>query len=165
MFAGRVENQYLVGAFSSSGHADDPSARPGSRRRRAEPPGPWSGRRPPSRAWRRIYRRTHRSPLRRPRGSTLRKSLGAFMLTWTERATLFSTLAVCRVGRWRGGGRAQGLAVGRRLSPRAGASVSPIAPSPASPHRTVRDVFRHTALREPSPGGLQHRCAMRPSKV
>src|SRR5579863_7813691 len=65
--------------------------------------------------------------------------------------SLFKTFAVCRVGRWRGGFRCEGMTVGRRLSPAAGVSVSTMAPSPASPHRTVRDVFRHTALREPSP--------------
>src|SRR5215813_5415624 len=46
------------------------------------------------------------------------------------------------------------MTVGRRLSPGAGASISPIAPSPASPHRTVRDVFRHTA-----PGAFPRRHA------
>jgi hypothetical protein len=73
---------------------------------------------------------------------------------WAIVASLVATAS--RVGDWRGGGRTRGVAVGRRLSPRAGASISPIAPSPASPHRTVRDVFRHTALREPSPGSIQH---------
>src|SRR5579863_7422157 len=62
-----------------------------------------------------------------------------------------SRFLCCRVGRWRGGFRCEGMTVGRRLSPAAGVSVSTMAPSPASPHRTVRDVFRHTALREPSP--------------
>ena len=44
----------------------------------------------------------------------------------------------------------------------AGVSVRSIAPSPAPPHRTVREVFPHTALREPSPGGIQLVCTIRP---
>jgi hypothetical protein len=44
----------------------------------------------------------------------------------------------------------------------AGVSVRSIAPSPAPPHRTVREVFPHTALREPSPGGIQLVYTIRP---
>ena len=44
----------------------------------------------------------------------------------------------------------------------AGVAVRSIAPSPAPPHRTVREVFPHTALREPSPGGIQLVCTIRP---
>lgn len=40
-----------------------------------------------------------------------------------------------RVSDWRGGGGSRGVAVGRRLSPRAGASDCPLAPFPAPPHQ------------------------------
>lgn len=58
-----------------------------------------------------------------------------------------------RVGRWRGGRRFR-LGCVRRFRLRARLGVA-IAPFPAPPHRTVHEVLPHTALREPSPDGVQ----------
>jgi hypothetical protein len=58
-----------------------------------------------------------------------------------------------RVGRWRGGRRLR-LGCIRRFRLRARLGVAR-APFPAPPHRTVREVLPHTALREPSPDGVQ----------
>src|SRR5439155_12545439 len=56
----------------------------------------------------------------------------------------------------------RGVAVPGGFRPGAGASFRSLVPFPAPPHRTVREVFPHTALREPSPDGIQLVCAIRP---
>ena len=56
----------------SSGRAS--SARRGSRRRPAAPHDPWSGKRPPCRAWPRTSRRSGRGPCPPPAGSRPRRS-------------------------------------------------------------------------------------------
>src|SRR5689334_4559033 len=60
-----------------------------------------------------------------------------------------------RVDDWRGGGRLWGVAVGRRLSPCAGASFRTLAPFPVAAHRTGRAGFRHPALRLASHAGMR----------
>jgi len=62
--------------------ADGPSARRESRRRRAKLPGLSSGRRPLSRTWRRICRRTRRSPPRPPRGLARRRFHEGLFSCW-----------------------------------------------------------------------------------
>jgi transposase len=51
-----------------------------------------------------------------------------------------------RVDDWRGGGESRGVAVFRRLSPIAGASVRSFAPFPVAARQTVQAGFPHTAF-------------------
>ncbi|MBV8914160.1 MAG: transposase [Acetobacteraceae bacterium] len=51
-----------------------------------------------------------------------------------------------RVSDWRGGGEVRGVAVGRRLTPRAGASIRSVAPFPVAARQTGRAVFLHPAF-------------------
>ena len=51
-----------------------------------------------------------------------------------------------RVGDWRGGGRTRGVAVGRRLSPAAGASARVVAPFPVAARQTGRAACPHPAF-------------------
>jgi hypothetical protein len=59
-----------------------------------------------------------------------------------------------RVDDWRGGGRSRGVAVVRRLSPVAGASVRTVAPFPVAARQTGHAVFPHPAFS----------CGIRPSR-
>jgi hypothetical protein len=64
-----------------------------------------------------------------------------------------------RVGDWRGDGRTRGVAVGRRLSPTAGASVRAMAPSPVAARQTGRAACPHpafTCVLKPSPSAGRH---------
>ena len=59
-----------------------------------------------------------------------------------------------KVGDWRGGGRTRGVAVGRRLSPAAGASARAVAPSPVAARQTGRAACPHPAFT----------CVLKPSR-
>ena len=54
-----------------------------------------------------------------------------------------------RVDDWRGGGRCRGVAVCRRLSPTAGASVRTVAPFPVAARQTGHADFPHPAFSRP----------------
>jgi hypothetical protein len=56
------------------------------------------------------------------------------------------SLPPSRVDDWRGGGESRGVAVVRRLSPVAGASVRSFAPFPVAARQTVQADFPHTAF-------------------
>src|SRR4051794_34288021 len=71
---------------------------------------------------------------------------------WAIVASLVATAS--RVGDWRGGGRTRGVAVGRRLSPAAGASVRAVAPSPVAARQTGRAACPHPAFT----------CGLKPSR-
>src|SRR4051794_4523289 len=70
-------------------------------------------------------------------------------------AAIYTLVETCsRVGDWRGGGRTRGVAVGRRLSPAAGASVRAVAPSPVAARQTGRAACPHPAFT----------CVLKPSR-
>src|SRR4051812_50153944 len=71
---------------------------------------------------------------------------------WAIVASLVATAS--RVGDWRGGGRTRGVAVGRRLSPAAGASARAVAPSPVAARQTGRAACPHPAFT----------CGLKPSR-
>src|SRR4051794_41809011 len=71
---------------------------------------------------------------------------------WAIVASLVATAS--RVGDWRGGGRTRGVAVGRRLSPAAGASARAVAPSPVAARQTGRAACPHPAFT----------CVLKPSR-
>ena len=76
---------------------------------------------------------------------------------WAIVASLVATAS--RVGDWRGGGRTRGVAVGRRLSPAAGASARVVAPFPVAARQTGRAACPHpafTCVLKPSPSAGRH---------
>ena len=76
---------------------------------------------------------------------------------WAIVASLVATAS--KVGDWRGDGRTRGVAVGRRLSPTAGASVRAMAPSPVAARQTGRAACPHpafTCVLKPSPSAGRH---------
>jgi transposase len=58
-------------------------------------------------------------------------------------------IEIGRVDDWRGGRRSRGVAVGRRLSPRAGASVRSVAPFPVAARQTGHADLPHPAFSRP----------------
>src|SRR5690349_19447187 len=71
---------------------------------------------------------------------------------WAIVASLVATAS--RVGDWRGGGRTRGVAVGRWLSPAAGASARAVAPSLVAARQTGRAACPHPAFT----------CVLKPSR-
>src|SRR3954447_14991620 len=71
---------------------------------------------------------------------------------WAIVASLVATAS--RVGDWRGGGSTRGVAVGRQLSPAAGASARAVAPSPVAARQTGRAACPHPAFT----------CGLKPSR-
>src|SRR3954470_11486281 len=70
-------------------------------------------------------------------------------------AAIYTLVETCsRVGDWRGGGRTRGVAVGRRLSPAAGASARAVDPSPVAARQTGRAACPHPAFT----------CVLKPSR-
>jgi hypothetical protein len=83
--------------------------------------------------------------------------------TWAARGSLIQPVRTphshSRVGDWRGGGRTRGVAVGRRLSPAAGASARVVAPFPVAARQTGRAACPHpafTCVLKPSPSAGRH---------